>query len=241
MIFRWELEFPAIIMQKRDKKEKFGIEMFINFLKQFCIHLQFNSPEFAIIKTLKNDELKQFSNKDLIGLCQSINPLEKVFKIFQSDHYTSPVRILSNSFFQVLKRNSQRSADYYKSVYEIFQKHKTLNERRQIITDDMAKKSKVFKFVSSIIIGIISPIIYMFQEVFEMISTDFGDVAYLFEISIKPIGIFGYFLISIYFVVIVYISFNRITTSSIFKREDIIFMLIFIIIFFITKNIVIFM
>ncbi len=240
MIFRWELEYPAIIMQKRSTKNIYGIELFIDFLKQFCFHLQFNSPEFAIIKALDNNELNYFTKKDLVKIYESINPMEEVFNLFQSDQYTRPVRVLSNSFFQILKRNSQRGADYFKSVYEIFQKHRTLDNRRQIITDDMAKKSKVFKFVSSITIGIISPFIFMFQEILKTISTDFGNFSYFFEFSGNTTSLWVILFNSTYFVIIVFISFNRITTLSFFRKEDLIFFQIFILIFFITKNIVIF-
>ena len=211
-----------------NKEEKVFFQSFLKLFYHLSNYLLWNPPELALYKSIlklthrEKSELnldKYNFSLDFISLDQFLN---KIFGNFQSSS--------AEIFFTVIKRifrlNSSQSPYLFKDISKIIHKHMELGDKQEIAYRSSYIKVIIFKTLLVFILGILTPIIYRFQEISQIIY----DINNLGE-NLGNIFSFDNFfltiLISLIFILISIKSFNKIYTFKDSKKLDYTLVLIF--------------
>ncbi|MHA1473752.1 MAG: hypothetical protein ACTSPA_09830 [Promethearchaeota archaeon] len=213
-----------------NKEEKIFFKSFLKFFYHLSNFLVWNPPELALYKSIlkltHKEKLELNLDKynfsiDFISLNQF---LKTIFNNFQSSS--------AQIFFTVIKRifrlNSSQSPHLFRDMSKIIHKHIELGDKQEIAYNSSYIKVIIFKILLVFILGILTPIIYRFQEISHILY----NINQLGENinNINSIGnIFLTTLISLIFIIISIQSFNKVYTFKDSKKLDYSLILIFII------------
>ncbi len=217
-------------LNSQNKAEKIFFKSFLKLFYHLSNYLFWNPPELALFKSILKltDKEKSELNLDKYNFSLDFISLNKFLKSIFSNFQSSSAQI----FFSVIKRifrlNSSQGPHLFKDMSKIIHKHMELGDRQEIAYKSTYIKVFIFKLLLVFILGILTPIIYRFQEISQIIYT----INFLGE-NLNHIHNFYDFLltvsISLIFIIISIQSFNKVFTFEDTKKWDYIFIIIFFI------------
>ena len=213
-----------------NREEKIFFKSFLKFFYHLSNYIFWNPPELALYKSILKLTQKEKSELNLDKFNFSIDfiSLNQFLKTIFNNFQSSSAQI----FFTVIKRifrlNSSQSPHLFREMSKIIHKHMELGDKQEIAYSSSYIKVVIFKFLLIFILGILTPIIYRFQEISQIIY----DINFLGE-GFNNINNYDEFfftiLISLIFIIISIQSFNKVYNFKDTKKLDYILILIFFI------------
>ena len=205
--------------------QKFDEKLFFNVFLKFFFNLSFYlydcPPELAIYKSILKltDKEKSILNLNRFNYSiefTSLNSfLGKIFNNFNSNS----IQIFFSIMNRIFRIDSSLSPQLFKEMSQIIKKHIDLGKKQEIAYKSSFLKVIIFKFLLSFILGILTPLIYRFQEVYQVFNSILN-----FDENLNIFFSFNDYLITILFslafILITIHSFNKIYYFSKFKKQD---------------------
>ncbi len=235
---RWIISFPVIITENNSRHHELTLLEIIKFLEKMSYYLQFSSAQFALLESIQNSTFKNISERNLVKIYLSFNPISKFFDLLKKKGKDQKISIILETFLQILNRNSERSIDFYYILNHIFKQHLKIEKKKNLIQKEIKIKSNTFKFISTIILSILSVFIFIFRSILSKSELYLQNTLNFSAVRTNYLGIEGIFLISLYFLIVILFSFNRMTSQNKFQKIDLFFIIFFIILFFSTKSLI---
>ena len=213
-----------------NNEEKIFFKSFLKFFYHFSNFLFWNPPELALYKSILKLSPKEKSELNLDKYNFSIDfiSLNQFLKTIFSNFQSSSAQI----FFTVIKRifrlNSSQGPHLFREMSKIIHKHMELGDKQEIVYNSAYIKVIIFKILLVFILGILTPIIYRFQEISQILY----NINYLGEniYNINSLDSFFFtILISLIFIIISIHSFNKVYNFKDNKKLDYSLILIFFI------------
>lgn len=235
---RWIISFPVIITENNSRNNKITLLEIIKFLEKMSYYLQFSSAHFALLESIQNSTFKNISERNLIKIYLSFNPISKFFNLLKKKGKDQKISIILETFLQILNRNSEKSIDFYYILNHIFKQHIKIEKKKNLILKEIKIKSNTFKFISTIILSILSVFIFIFRSVLSKNELYLQNTLNFNLFPTNNLRIEGIFLISLYFLIVILFSFNKMTSKNKFQKIDLFFIIFFVILFFSTKSLI---
>ena len=203
---------------------------FLKFFYHFSNFLSWNPPELALYQSILKLSPKEKTklNLDKYNFSLDFISLNQFLKTIFLNFQSSSAQI----FFTVIKRifrlNSSQSPHLFRNMSKIIHKHMELGDKQEIVYNSSYIKVIIFKILLVFILGILTPIIYRFQEISQILY----NLNYLAENINNMYSLDNYFftiLISSIFIIISIKSFNKVYNFKDNKKLDYSLILIFFI------------
>ncbi len=213
-----------------DREEKIFFKSFLKFFYHLSNYIFWNPPELALYKSILKLTHKEKSELNLDKFNFSIDfiSLNQFLKTIFNNFQSSSAQI----FFTVIKRifrlNSSQSPRLFKEMSKIIHKHMELGDKQEVAYRSSYIKVVIFKFLLIFILGILTPIIYRFQEISQIIY-DFNFLGDSFNNINNYNDFFFTILISLIFIIISIQSFNKVYNFKDTKKLDYFLILVFFI------------
>lgn len=218
-----------------NREEKIFFKSFLKFFYHLSNYIFWNPPELALYKSILKLTHKEKSELNLDNYNFSIDfiSLNQFLKTIFHNFKSSSVQIFFTLIKRIFRLNSSQSPLLFKEMSKIIHKHMELGDKQEIGYKSSYIKVIIFKFLLIFILGILTPIIYRFQEISQLIY----DINFLDE-SFNNINNYDDFfltiLISLIFIIISIKSFNKVYNFKDTKKLDFILILIFFVCLFIS-------
>ncbi|QEE14871.1 hypothetical protein DSAG12_00692 [Promethearchaeum syntrophicum] len=214
-------------LKSEDKK---FLKSFLKFFYHFSNYLSWNPPELALYQSILKLSPKEKSklNLDKYNFSLDFKSLNQFLKTIFLNFQSSSAKIFYTVIKRIFRLNSSQSPNLFRDMSKIIHKHMELGDKQEIAYNSSYIKVIIFKILLVFILGILTPIIYRFQEISQLLY----NFNYLAEIIDNMYSLDNYFLtifISLIFIFISIQSFNEVYNFKDSKKLDYFLILMFFI------------
>jgi len=219
-------------------KDKEVFEAFLNFFCHLNKFLVQSPPEIALIKSILklSDEEQKLLNVYEVKLSLNLLSLNEFLTQFFVKIKNDQINIFLNFFISFFSINSLESSKFLSKSLILIKSHKEMSQEKEILLRSEFVKVKIYKIILGFVLGVLTPFLFKFQVIYQMLSNNFASTIFVVEYSMEH-SQYGILIYGIFTFSLLLVSMNSLNKIFPFKNKrifDVIGIVIFGLFFFIS-------
>ncbi|MHA1719578.1 MAG: hypothetical protein ACTSXK_08650 [Promethearchaeota archaeon] len=183
------------------KKEVY--DAFLNFFCHLNQFLIYSPPEIALIESILklSDEEQKLLNIYEAKLSLNLLSLNEFLTQFFLKIKNEQIQIFLNFFISFFSINSLESSNFLSKSLILIKSHKEMSQEKEILLKSEFVKVKIYKILLGFVLGVLTPFLFKFQGIYQILSRNFAGnlsvVDYSIEYSQHNLVLYGVFTLSL--------------------------------------------
>lgn len=177
---------------------------FLNFYSSLSMNLIYYNPEESFFRSYQeiSNDFQKSMKEGIIKLKMFNIPLEEFLNNIYIKIQGKKVKILFCALKDMLLKNSYNTSHQIKKIISILNKHKKIEEEREIILKSEKTRVKIFTFLLPLIIGMIGGILPFMMSLFQEYNSNFFELLPFSIYIMTPLDL-TLFIISLFIIIII--------------------------------------